>query len=320
MLLISFQIAAFLASLTGGPMKHLRILHYVDAVARSGSIRKAAEHLNVTSSAVNRRIMDLEEELGSPLFERRPRGMRLTAAGEVFVRHLRDQLGDVERMKSQVEALKGLRRGTVRIACSQALAHDVLPSQVAAFRRTYPQITFQVTVTDHDHAVAALISYDVDLVLVFRPSTVADLRLLLELPQRMVALLPAEHPLAGRQRLRLRDCVQYPMALPDRALGGRQLLEDYAAHAGLSFDVGAESNSFEFLRGCVQRAGLISFQIEIGAPADSDRSAIVVRPVDSRDMPRANLVLAQLRRRSLPLAAAQFAEHLRQALPGRYTA
>ena len=64
-------------------MKHLRILDYVDEVARSGSIRKAAEQLNVTASAVNRRIMDLEEELGAPLFERLPRGVRLTTAGEL---------------------------------------------------------------------------------------------------------------------------------------------------------------------------------------------------------------------------------------------
>jgi DNA-binding transcriptional LysR family regulator len=53
-------------------MKHLRILRYVDEVARTGSIRKAADHLNVTASAVNRRIMDLEDELGAQLFERSP--------------------------------------------------------------------------------------------------------------------------------------------------------------------------------------------------------------------------------------------------------
>jgi len=111
-------------------MKHLRILSYVDEVARAGSIRKAAEQLNVTASAVNRRIMDLEKELGAPLFERRARGVRLTAAGEVFVDYLRKQNGDVERMKSQIEDLKGLRRGTVRIACSQALALDFLPLSI----------------------------------------------------------------------------------------------------------------------------------------------------------------------------------------------
>lgn len=103
-------------------MKHLRIMRYVDEVARTGSIRKAADHLNVMASAVNRRIMDLEEELGAPLFERRPRGVRLIAAGEVFVHYLREQDSGVERMRSQIEDLKGLRRGTVCIACSQALA------------------------------------------------------------------------------------------------------------------------------------------------------------------------------------------------------
>jgi DNA-binding transcriptional LysR family regulator len=84
-------------------MKHLRIMRYVDEVARTGSIRKAADHLNITASAVNRRIMDLEEELGAQLFERRPRGVRLTAAGEVFVHYLREQDGGAERMKSQIE-------------------------------------------------------------------------------------------------------------------------------------------------------------------------------------------------------------------------
>jgi DNA-binding transcriptional LysR family regulator len=96
----------------GKAMKHLRILSYVDEVARAGSIRKAADRLNVTASAVNRRIADLETELGAPLFDRRPRGVRLTAAGEVFVHYLRGNNGEVERMKSQIEDLKGLQPST----------------------------------------------------------------------------------------------------------------------------------------------------------------------------------------------------------------
>ena len=90
-------------------MRHLRFLRYIDEVARAGSIRKAAEQLHVTASAVNRRIMDIEEELGAPLFERRARGVRLTAAGELFLRYIREQAGDVARVQSQIEDLKGLR-------------------------------------------------------------------------------------------------------------------------------------------------------------------------------------------------------------------
>ena len=140
-------------------MRHLRFLRYVDEVARAGSIRKAAEQLHVTASAVNRRVMDLEEELGAPLFERRPRGVRLTAAGELFVRYIREQSGDVERMKSQIEDLKGLRRGTVRIACSQALALDFLPREIAAYRAKFPLVQFDVKVFDHERAMASLAAY-----------------------------------------------------------------------------------------------------------------------------------------------------------------
>jgi DNA-binding transcriptional LysR family regulator len=290
-------------------MRHLRFLRYVDEVARAGSIRKAADVLHVTASAVNRRIMDLEEELGAPLFERRPRGVRLTAAGELFVRYIREQTGDVERMKSQIEDLKGLRRGTVRIACSQALALDFLPREIAAYRTKFPLVQFDVKVFDHERAMGALAAYDVDLVLVFRPPFLANFQPLMSLQQRLVALMPSDHPLAARRTIRLSHCVGYPVALPERTLGGRQLLVEVLARSNLRFDIVAESNSFEFLRGMVLQDRVISFQIEIGA-VPSEELGLVVRQIDDRDVPRADLVLGQLRGRNLSVPAAKFAEQL----------
>jgi DNA-binding transcriptional LysR family regulator len=295
-------------------MKHLRILRYVDEVARTGSIRKAADHLNVTASAVNRRIMDLEDELGAQLFERRPRGVRLTAAGEVFVHYLREQDGGLERMKSQIEDLKGLRRGTVRIACSQALALDFLPREIAEFRKRHPLVSFDVKVLDHEQAMAALAAYEVDLVLVFRPPFVPNFQPLMSLEQRLVAVMSADHPLAGKRTIRLRDCASYPVALPERSLGGRQLLEQVSAQSGITFKLAAESNSFELLRGLVTHANLISFQIRIGTMPENNKLGLVARDIDDRDMPRANLVLGQLRARNLPIPAAVFAEKLVRVL------
>jgi DNA-binding transcriptional LysR family regulator len=295
-------------------MKHLRILSYVDAVARSGSIRKAADQLNVTASAVNRRIMDLEEELGAPLFERRPRGVRLTAAGEVFVNYLRQQDGEVERMKSQIEDLKGMRRGTVRIACSQALAVEFLPRQIGEFRKRNPFVSFDVKVFDHEQAMTALAAYEVDLVLVFRPPFLANFQPLVSLEQSIVAVMSSKHPLAGKRTVRLRDCAAYPVALPERSIGGRQLLEEVMARSRITFQLAAESNSFEMLRGLVLEANLISFQIRIGTMPAGNKLGLVARDIDDRDIPRANLVLGQLRTRSLPIPAAVFAERLARAL------
>jgi len=295
-------------------MKHLRILGYVDEVARAGSIRKAADRLNVTASAVNRRIADLEDELGTALFERQPRGVRLTAAGEVFVHYLRGQNGEVERMKSQIEDLKGLRRGTVRIACSQALALDFLPRQIAEFRRSYPQVSFDVQVVDHEWAMAALAAYEVDLVLVFRPAFLATFQPLMTLEQRLVVVMAKDHPLAGRRVLRLSDCAAYPVALPARSIGGRQLLDEVSARTGLTFKIAAESNSFEMLRGLVTQAGLISFQIDIGTLPIGNRLGIIACKIDDRDVPRANLVFGRLRGRALPIATSVFAEKLTRQL------
>jgi DNA-binding transcriptional LysR family regulator len=291
-------------------MKHLRIMAYVNEVARAGSIRKAAEQLNVTASAVNRRIMDLEDELGAALFERRPRGVRLTAAGEVFVHYLRKQSGDVERMKSQIEDLKGLRRGIVRIACSQALALDFLPRAITEFRKTYPLVEFHAKVVDHEFAMEALAAFEVDLVLVFRPPFLANFQPLMTLEQRLVAVMAKNHPLATRRKLRLRDCAAYPVALPERSIGGRQLLEEVAARTGITFKVAAESNSFEMLRGLVSHAGLISFQIRIGTLPEGNKFGLVAREIDGRDVPSANLVFGRLRDRNLPVATAVFAERV----------
>jgi DNA-binding transcriptional LysR family regulator len=217
-------------------------------------------------------------------------------------------------MKSQIEDLKGMRRGTVRIACGQALALDFLPREIGAFRQRHPLVSFDVKVFDHEHAMAALSSYEVDLVLVFRPPFLANFQPLMTLEQRLVAVMSHEHPLASRKTVRLRDCAAYPVALPERSIGGRQLLDQVSARQGISFQIAAESNSFELLRGLVLQAGLISFQIRIGIMPDGNRLGLVARDIDDRDVPRSNLVLGQLRARNLPIPAAIFAERLVRSL------
>ena len=85
-------------------MKNLQVYRYVDAVDRYGSIRKAAEQLAITPSALNRRVLALEDELGVPIFERLGRGVRLSAAGELVVHVFRRQLAEIEQVKSKIRA------------------------------------------------------------------------------------------------------------------------------------------------------------------------------------------------------------------------
>ena len=242
-------------------MRHTRTLAYVAEIARAGSIRRAAERLNLTPSALTRQVQDLEYELGTPIFERLAQGMRLNAAGELLVRHARDQLADLERVRSQIADLTGVRRGHVALACSQAFVNHVVPDEVEAYRARFPQVGFTVQVRDHAQAVAALTAYEADLALVLQPPASAELQTLFACNQTLCALMRAGHPLARETGpVRLRECLAHPMALPDRSLAIRHHLEQALARRGVPVAAAVESSSLEFLRNLALRENVVSLR------------------------------------------------------------
>lgn len=131
---------------TGTLMLHGRALRYIDEVARQGSIRKAAKTLNVAASAINRYILDLEQELDAPIFERLSRGLKLTSSGEILIAHIRETLKAHETMRVQIKALRGLSRGEVVIATMATLAAGRLADIIAAYRADIPQVSLRIKV------------------------------------------------------------------------------------------------------------------------------------------------------------------------------
>lgn len=300
-------------------MNHLRHLRYIDEIARCGSIRQAAERLHVAASAVNRRLLDIEDELGTPVFERLPRGMRLTAAGELFIQYVRERGAALDQVRSAIEDLKGLRRGKIRLIASQATAPAFLPAALASFRARHPLVDFEVTIADRRQAIAALRSYESDLALTFGLDADPDIEALASFEQKLMLLMHRDHPLAqAGASVRLRQCVDYPIVLADPDIGGRQLLDRWMARSSLRLAPVIESNSFEFLRGCLLHDQAITFQIALGAVSDGGQ--LVARDIEDRGFPRGQLVLAHLRERSMPVIATALADHLRALLSHAPTA
>ena len=299
-------------------MKHLLPLTYINAVSKAGSIRKAAKTLAITSTALNRRILAMEEELGVPIFERLARGVRLTTAGEILIHHFREQLTDMERVKSQIADLTGERRGHISIACSQALLSFFLPEQIALYRKEHPAVTFSVLLRDRAAAEQALTDFSADLLLVFEPIRLFEFQTLLNIRQTLHAVMAKDHPLAASESLRLRECLQFPLALPTEEFGVRQLLEAAIRRTSLSLDPVVVSDSFEFLQSHAIAENIIAFQIPIGLPGNDDHSKIVSRPVAVQDVPPGLLYFGQLRGRTMPVAAARFAHQMMEHFQSRY--
>lgn len=294
-------------------MKYLKTFELIEAVVRAGSIRKAAEDTNLTASALNRRIQNFEQEFGWPIFERLPRGMRLNPAGELFMLHIRSQRTDLARMQSQVADLSGERRGHVSIACSQATIPYFLPEQIAVYRAAHPGVTFSVNIRDRAQAEKDLASFSSDLALVFEPIHMAEFEVLYALPQAIHCVFRCDSSLAKKQELRIRDCLQQKLVLPSEAYGVRHLLEMAAKQKGHALRPAVETESFELIRHYVTHEDAIGFQIPIGLDINR-QSTIAHRPLSPKDVPVGQLLLGQMKGRTLPVASAKFVQQLVQAL------
>ncbi|GHF42284.1 LysR family transcriptional regulator [Seohaeicola zhoushanensis] len=297
-------------------MKHLQTFRFIESVMRAGSIRKAADDMNITASALNRRIQRFEEEFGAEIFERLPRGVRLNPAGELLVQHFRAQASDLRRVQSQVADLSGERRGHVSVACSQALSPYFLPAQIAAYRRDHPGVTFSVNIRDRAAAEQDLATFSSDLALVFEPVHLVDMEVLIAVPQPIHVLMQTDHPLARKAELRLRDCLDFPHLAPTEQYGVRALLDMAVAKGTRSIRPVAESDSFDFMRHYVRHEkAAIAFQIPIGLREES-ASGLIHRPLSARDCAPGTLYLGQMRGRTLPVASARFAQALARVLEG----
>lgn len=284
----------------------------VDAVARHGSIRKAAEALHVVSSALNRRILELEEELGFELFERLPRGVRPTAAGELFLAYVRRSLKDLRQLEAQIAGLQGLVRGSIKIAVAESVTTRLLPEAINAYQADHPRVCFHVKVDGPAVLRDKLLGDDVELILTHESVESPSIQVLAAVKQPLCALVATNHPLAGKGRLRLSDCVGYPLALPDETLAARALLDKALARSSLQLEPAMVCNSIEATRVFARAKGGVCFQFHLDDPWEYPGMMVV--PLADSELEHPDLSLAVRRGRVLPAASAAFAEQLTAVL------
>jgi len=289
-------------------------LRYFATVARRGSIREAAEELHVAQSALSRQIQKLEQEFGVPLFQRHARGVELTSAGEIFLRHARSSLRQTERVRSELDALKGLRRGTITIQSIESLVPGVLPQAIMRFRARHPGITFEVTVDRTDRIITAVREGRTDIGLAFYPPVEPDLATVFKMREPLVALMSPRHPLAGRPKVSLADSVIYPIALPLKNSGSRVLIDIACKAAGIYMVPVLETNSIQFRVQFVQVDNGITFHSRLSARDSLRIGDLVAVPIRDRIVNTATIDAVTHASRELPLAAEEFLRFLQGEL------
>ena len=295
---------------------HAPVLKYFDTVVRLGSIRKAAEQLNVASSAINRQLLRLEDLLGSRLFERLPRGVRLTPAGEVLIRHVRNTLREFDLARSDIEDLKGLRKGSILIAATEGVAAEFLPRVLAEFHKEHPGISFNVSVLGGDELIAMLRTNEADIGFMFNPPPKSGVNRGASVSLRIGAVMRPDHPLAKRRSLRLAECQPYPVILPDVTFPNRAWLDGAIASSAAQFHMAASSNSFQLMRELAKEGMGIVFQTTIGIEQELQSGELVYVPLRDASIEPSVLVALVRAKQDLHSAASLFLGNVRRIFSG----
>jgi DNA-binding transcriptional LysR family regulator len=184
---------------------HLVALKYFGETVRTGSMRQAAERLHVAASAINRQILKLEDQLQCKLFDRLAEGVRLTAAGEVLYHHILRLERDLDQAISQIDDLRGLRRGNVSIACEDGIGRDFLPGVLASFHADFPRVTFSVEITSAPEILRQVAEGAADIGIAMSPPVRTDVSIEIKAEIPLGAITSTDSHLAGNTNLRLRD-------------------------------------------------------------------------------------------------------------------
>ncbi|CAN5609635.1 LysR family transcriptional regulator [soil metagenome] len=228
-----------------------RFLRYFIAVGRLGSIRKAADELNVSASAIDRQILNVEAELGMPLFERLPTGLRLTAAGEIMMAAGGRWQKNMVDVRAQIEDLQGLKRGHVDIAIIDALAKGYVPGMIRSIHSRYPGITIGIKVLDNDAVRLAIASGRVDFGIFFQPESFRDITVRAFVDVVLGFVTPTGHPLGLRREARFSASVGSPLIVPAEPLALCQQIAVLEGTSGVVLDTRVSSDNIQMITSLV---------------------------------------------------------------------
>ena len=201
------------------------------------SFTKAAEILNYSQSGISRMIGDLEKEWNVELLERGKFGVRLTSEGVKLFPFIKNVCTEYEKLQIKVEEINGLESGLIRIGTFSSVATYWLPNIIKEFRKDYPNIEYEILLGDYTEIEKWIIDGRVDFGFFIYPSTYSNLEVEFLEKDRLMAILPKDHPLAGCKKFPIKKIEEYPFMLLEKGTKSEisQLLADNKVKPKIDF-------------------------------------------------------------------------------------
>lgn len=289
---------------------HPKALRYVAAVAQLGSVQAAAREVSISASAIDRQILILEEDLGVPLFERLPRGMRLTAAGELLLALSQRWKADLNRTISDIKQLQGVNHGQLRLAAMDSHANGFLAAFVQAVASEHPGIVIEIEIVSPDEAISDLLGGEVDIAVAFNLKTQRDLNLIWSAELPLGCAVAPDHPLAAQAHVSFKEVAAWPLAAQSRALSIRRYLDKRHGWLLQETPPPLVTNSLQLVKSLVRSGSHVALTSELDVGPEVLAGSLHFIPLRDRNAQAQTVSVATSAARPLPRIARIVAEML----------
>ncbi len=287
-----------------------RPLLYVEAVAEHGSVQAASRAMGIAASAIDRHIKALEEVNRAPLFERHPKGMRPTSAGEAVVVLARRWRTDAERLETQLQEMRGQEGGSVRLAAMDSLANGVLDDLHGWLRAEHPNIRLNVDIMTPSEAARQLDEGAVEVVMAFNLPRLRHQHVIWSDRLRFGCIVAAGHPLARTAETSLAQVTGHTLVSQSALLPTRQYLDNrYSWFFAENVPV-LSSNSLQLLKGVLLQGNAAMITSELDALPELSRGDLVFLPLKDKGLAAPTISVVIDTRRTLSRAARLVSEFL----------
>ena len=229
----------------------------------------------------------------------------------LFIHHIKRQQTDLDRVRSQISDLEGIRRGHVNLASSEHVLSGFLANELAHYQQTYPDVTFAMMTCERETAQTHLNALNADLALTLGPVISPGFKTLATASITPNAIMRKAHPLAYRPMIRFYECADYPIILPRLTDAISEMIHQTEISTGVTLRVVTKADTKDFRETLLLYEDAISFHLPLKAN-NTEASKMIDGLIDvnlhKADMPPVLLRLIQLENRVLSVAASKFAE------------
>jgi len=256
----------------------IRQLQYFVEVVRSNGFTKAAERMHIAQPAISMAMKKLEEELDLVLFNRLERKISLTAEGEILLRHAEKILEDVKSTESEMEELRGLTKGEVRVGIPPMMSAYFFPQIIRDFSNRYPDLHLTISGEGATRIQKMIIQGELDMGVIAGESFPDTLDVRKFVREEVIICAPKDHPLAKKGSLTLHEFATQQLIFYKEGYYLRELVLDVLKGVGLSPNIKFETNLFSLVKSLIREGMGISVFLRMVVAEDDDLAAISFDP------------------------------------------